>query len=454
MKSKIKSAKNNRAYALIIVGLFAVVGVVLLVLTKAQTPPSGSNVSAGAAAFSLSPSSGTYAVNTSTTIELYEDSGAQEVNAVSVKMSYNASLLDIVSIDSNGTSFAGCPTKSGASGTIALVCYVNPPTTITGKKLIAKITIKAKASSGAATISFVNESASNSKIALAGSGDNIWNQVTSGGSYTLSGGTSNPGTGGGTGTGTGTSSGGTSGTSAPKTTPSTTTPKTTSGTAGGTKPTPSSQSVAQAPATSSEPVQVQEQATGFLVAIKLVDASGKAVVGAKVSLDGKTAVSDATGVATFSGVAAGKHKLRTESVLGVATQDIDVNQQVASTDVQQFSVTVKKSSSKLKYLVYVAVLAALAGATFVIVRKFRSPWKGGPSAPSGPSATVSPTTPTPPEQPTAIQTGALPETVVSPVGAPAKPIPTPTSTTPAPTQPDIVGGGAAPQVINPSDKPQ
>lgn len=176
LHKKLKLPQKNKRFTLFIVAAFAGVGTLLLVLSQAATTT---------ASFSLSPASGSYNVNTNFTVDVYEDSLTQPINAVSAKMSYNASQLQVISVVTTGTAFAGCPTATGSAGTISLVCYVNPPTTITGRQRIATITFKALAGTGTSTVSFVNESPTNSRIALAGSGENIWNGITTGGTFTL-----------------------------------------------------------------------------------------------------------------------------------------------------------------------------------------------------------------------------------------------------------------------------
>jgi hypothetical protein len=237
--NKKDTLNNKKIYAFASIALFAVIGATLLIISRAATPSTNPDIvslaATGSASLSVSPNSSSYATNSTFVSGVFVDSGSQAINGINVKMSYNASQLEVVSVVSTGTSFAACPSSSGANGTIALVCYVAPPNTLTGKNLIANVTFKVKASSGTSVISFVRESDLVSKIALAGTGENIWDGVASGGSYTLGSTTTPPsGTGNTTTPSTtgGSSSNPTSGTSGG----SKTTPKTSTSTNGGSSP--------------------------------------------------------------------------------------------------------------------------------------------------------------------------------------------------------------------------
>lgn len=177
MKKHIQKLHNTKTYSFIIVVAFAVIGATLLVFSQAATPT---------ASFSLNPSGRSVNINTDFTVGINVNSAAdQPINGVNLKLSYNTTQLTVKSITTTGTNFAACPTATGTGGTIALTCYVNPPTTLTGTNLIANVTFTAKVGSGSTTMAFINESALISKIALSGTGENIWNGVTTGGTYTL-----------------------------------------------------------------------------------------------------------------------------------------------------------------------------------------------------------------------------------------------------------------------------
>lgn len=381
MKSNI--FKNNRPYLAITVALFAIVGVGLLVFSQAATPGTtpntvGTLAGGGNASLYLTPASGGYDNGSTLTVGVFEDSVAQAANAVSVLMSYNASQLELVSIDSGGTAFAGCPTKSGAGGTISLVCYVSPPSTLTGKQRIANITFKVLVGTGTSSISFVSESASNSKIALAGTGDNIWNGATAGGTYTLK----TPATGGG-GTGGGGSGGTTTtppatsntGNSAPKTTTTggaSSTPKNVAPATGGPSPVAPTENNSQSPVGSQGTVSSE---ASQVVAIRVIDAKGNALSGVSVSLGTLSAVSDSNGVASFSGVVAGAYTVTAKTPDGQATAKIQVKSGVDSSTAQEFQLQVKPKNMLVYYAIigatiaFVGVVVALVAKNIITKRK-------------------------------------------------------------------------------------
>ncbi len=178
MKKQLKSVQNKKTKALIFVVGFAVVGAIILIFANAATPT---------ASFSLTPSASSVPIGTDVTVGVYEDSLLQSINAVSVKMSYNSSQLTFKTISLTGSAFSGCLTTNGsdASGTVDLVCYMAPPNNLSGKKLIANVVFTAKTGSGTSSIAFVKESATNSRIALSGTGENIWDSVTTGTTLSL-----------------------------------------------------------------------------------------------------------------------------------------------------------------------------------------------------------------------------------------------------------------------------
>lgn len=179
MKKHIKKLHNTKTYSLIIVIAFAVIGATLLVFSQAATLN---------ASLTLSPSSRSIEVNSGFTTNFttaVNVTSPQAFNGVNILMQYDATKLDVVSVVTTGTNFADCPTKTGTGGTITLVCYVSPPGTLTGTNLVANITFRPKVNTGTTTISFVKESDLRSKIALAGTGENIWNGVLTGGTFTF-----------------------------------------------------------------------------------------------------------------------------------------------------------------------------------------------------------------------------------------------------------------------------
>lgn len=172
MKNKIKSTSKRTKSIIIITGLFAVIGVALLIFANAAT---------GTATLSLTPASGSYDISTNFTLGIYENSGTLEASTVDVKLTYDATKLDFVSVDGTGGAFTTCTENSGGVGTVSLVCAKLGGSVI-GSQKVGNVTFKAKVGTGTTAVSF----AANSHIySYAASPVELWNGVTTGGTYTL-----------------------------------------------------------------------------------------------------------------------------------------------------------------------------------------------------------------------------------------------------------------------------
>jgi hypothetical protein len=139
----------------------------------------GRAYAAGSASFSLSPTGSTYNVNSSFSIVISETS-TDPVNVVTADLTYDASQLQFLGVDANGSDFGGEVSSTGGGGSVSISRYVTPAGgNVTGTKRIATVNFKALAGSGSTAVSF----AGSSKIASNGS--NVWNGDTTGGSYNL-----------------------------------------------------------------------------------------------------------------------------------------------------------------------------------------------------------------------------------------------------------------------------
>ena len=398
---------------------FSLVGSSLLLAFICSNANIGRASAAGNAIFSMAPSASSVTVNTDVSVAISEDSGSENINAVSVKMTYNAAQLSYKSINLTGSAFSGCLTATGndATGIVDLVCYMAPPNNLTGKKLAATVIFTAKASTGTATLSFVNESASNSRIAQSGTGTNIWNGNTTGTSLTLKAVVVNPPTGGGGGGGGGgtTTNPPAGGTTTPTTTPTTTTPSTT-------KPTTTpSTNVTTSPASELIPVAAPN-ATGKSVSVYVSDANSKAVAGAKVTLGSKTYLTDATGVASFGDVKPGSYNVKIVSTNGTASKSFTVTPVSQDGTAQKVEVVLKKSNNYIMLgAIALGAVFVLAGAVMVFKRWQMSRMM---SIPSGAASEVVVNKP-----PEAIAFDPKP---VTPPAEPAAPAPAPETPKPAP----------------------
>mgnify|MGYP000326017457 CR=1 FL=1 len=95
MSSEIKSTKSKFSPKIVMISalIFGFVGAILLILTKAATPT---------AILSLTPSSPTVNINSNFTLDVYEDSGTQPINAVNIGITYEQTKLQKTELEKIG----------------------------------------------------------------------------------------------------------------------------------------------------------------------------------------------------------------------------------------------------------------------------------------------------------------------------------------------------------------
>lgn len=415
---------------------------------------------AGNASLSLSPGSSSTVKDSQLTVAI-NMSSTEPVNAIQVGLTYDSSKLQYVSTSATNSAFnaEAVPTEGG-NGSVNITRYISGGSTVSGTgKLVAGVTFKALASSGSSPITF---NTSNTHISSANTNSEIWDGIQTGGTYSFTSppATPTPTTGNSSGSGGGSGSSSASG-------------STSSG--GTTKPSSGSSSSSSKPAASNKTAQATTNSTqdaaapaiassGYIVAIKVTTSSSSPIAGATVKLDNSSQSTDTTGIASFVGVSAGKHKVTVSGPAGKASKDISVSSSVSPTDVQRFDISVKKPFDFAKLIPIVGGVVGLAVIGFVgfkLIQKFRGPWAGGgsggyqpitpatdPQTPSSDKPLSAPTVTLPPSQPapesSAVSVGSLiePKRAPSPAVAPAA--------TPAPT-PNIVNASPV-EVIQPTTK--
>lgn len=339
---------------------------------------------AGNAALSLSPANGTQNVNSTFSVTIFEDSGGESMTSVQADLSYNPAQLQYQSSSYSSGAFAGefCKVTPG-TGLFSIAC-AKLGGSLTGRQQVATVTFKTLAGSGSGDVSFANSSA----ILRSSDSANLWNNSPSGATFNFA--TPAPPT-----------------TPNPPTTPTTPTTPTkptnnssnNSGTPSGSSSSSGNGSGSSSNNSSSSGNDAQQNAGtpeasqnptdsggGFTlngpVAIKIVDENGKPVAGVTVTLNKQTAVTDATGIASFTGIKPGKYKVQAKGVLGAATKEVNVTAGSASQpSVQSFELKLKKGPTLMTYGIIAA--AVLLGAVFIalIIRWF----KNRPLRPKGPS---------------------------------------------------------------------
>ncbi len=170
---KLQSLSKKSQRLIIIVALFAIIGVSLLVFSKAAT---------GTASFSITPATGSYPINTNFTVSVYANPNGSTLAGVDMFLAYDATKLDFISVDITGAAFTDCPGGySGANGLVSVRCVkYGTPNTFTTSIKVANVTFRTKVGTGTTALSFAANSALyDTNVA------NVWNGVTTGSTYTL-----------------------------------------------------------------------------------------------------------------------------------------------------------------------------------------------------------------------------------------------------------------------------
>ncbi len=330
---------------------------------------------AGSAQLSLSPASGSYEINNTLKVTINSTS-TDAINAVQADLNYDASKLELLSIDKSISDFTLACYVSGGSGSVKVGCADSA--TLTGTKIVASVSFKVLAGSGTTSITFAPGNA----LVRPSDAQNVWNGNTSAGTYTL---TSPP---------------------PPATTTTTTTTTTTPAPTQTPKPTPKSPQPSSPSPTPSEPDTTVPAATeipGYLVAVKIIDKDGKPIIGKTVYLGSQLAVSDDSGVASFVNVKPGSYKITEDKDgKGKVLGDVTVNDTPSDPNgVQQFEI---KPPAKSKILVYVIPAGIFIGLIILLLvsrsafekfrskrREFKKHFPNQPKNNSGTTPTESPT---------------------------------------------------------------
>lgn len=302
---------------------------------------------AGSATLTLSPNSGSRNINTNFTVTIYENSGSDTVNAVQADLNYDSSKLQFVNLDFGNSAFDLAIVGSGGGGNVTIQ-RAKTGAPLAGSQIVAKITFKALVGSGTASVTFAGSSV------LYRSTDNadIWNHNSTGATYSFT---------------------------KPKAKPKPTAPSSSSNTtptnenpsSNTTTSTASTPNVEEQKAKPSKPVTVSPSTSatsGYLVAVKVLDSNNQAVEGATVTLDGKTATSDATGIAGFVGVKSGEHEITAESDKGSVKGIIVVSDNKSPSEVQQISLNLASKNPLLLPLKITSGLVLLVGLGYIVLR--------------------------------------------------------------------------------------
>ena len=131
---------------------------------------------AGTATLYLSPASGTFAQGDTISIDIYEDSGTDTVNAVQANLSYPDNLLNFTGITSS-SAFNVEAQSTGGNGSVQIARGATTP--VSGNQLVATVRFTA-AAGGQANISFTSGSA-----VIRSTDNGAQTLTTTGASYTI-----------------------------------------------------------------------------------------------------------------------------------------------------------------------------------------------------------------------------------------------------------------------------
>jgi chitodextrinase len=98
----------------------------------------------------LAPSTAIVANGATVTVQVRESSGADPVNAVQANLSYDATKLDFVNIDSTASAFATEAEATGGAGSVRIAR--GNITALTGDQLVTNVTFRSKITTGSAAV--------------------------------------------------------------------------------------------------------------------------------------------------------------------------------------------------------------------------------------------------------------------------------------------------------------
>jgi hypothetical protein len=140
--------------------------------------PATISYAAGSASYTLSPSGGSYNINSTLSVGVYEN--GTSVNVATANLSYNSSQLQFDSISPASGTFGGDVSSTGGSGVVSISRYVTPAgSTATGNVEIAVIDFTVLAGTGSTTIDFTSSSM------IENAGTNVWDGVDNNATYNL-----------------------------------------------------------------------------------------------------------------------------------------------------------------------------------------------------------------------------------------------------------------------------
>jgi len=146
---QLRSNPKFNPIMLVVFALIAAIAGYFIITSEAAPPPPPT--------IYLTPTPQTFAVNTTFSVQVRENSSTTTVNAVQANFSYPANLVDFVSISTTGTAFTTDAPSSGGAGSVSIARGIIG--TLTGDQLIATVTFKTKTVGGTANMVFTTGTA-------------------------------------------------------------------------------------------------------------------------------------------------------------------------------------------------------------------------------------------------------------------------------------------------------
>lgn len=387
--------QNSLKRALFAKGVIVKAAAVFLVAAILPLAGTAQVLAAGDASFSLS-SSGSTTVGSTFTVTVSEtSSGADNVNGVQANVSYPSGQLQYQGYSQGVFTLCG---QTPSAGAVDDGCATTSP--VSGTQTVMSISFKV-VGSGSGVVSM----ASGSDIDNT-SGASVWNGSLTSATYNFSAPASSGGSSGGSSSG-----GSTAKSSAPAASSHVSTPSSTP-TTSPSKPATPTPTTTTTPQTTTQQPSTTQAATAALT-ITVTDSSGKPVKGAKVTVDSQySALTDANGKASLSGLPVGNHKV---SVTASGKTTTTTTLMLASNENKQVSLKLAANQSFTPIIYVVLGLLVLGGGAVALLKL-----RGGGSI-HGPQTPVSGIV---------VGSGNIPAT-------PVRPTPTVQPTTPQPVTPQV-----------------
>jgi hypothetical protein len=179
---QLKPSKSSKNQLLLVIGaLVILLGIVLYAANNSNSTPKSAPPSVSQNANStlrLSPASKTVTGGSNLSIQIWENSYDQKVNAVQANLAYDPAKLMFLNIDASSSAFKLEVPSSGGNGEVKIGRGQQTP--LTGNQLVAIVNFNVIGTGGSTSVSF----ASGSQLASATTNKNILAK-TYGGNYNL-----------------------------------------------------------------------------------------------------------------------------------------------------------------------------------------------------------------------------------------------------------------------------